>query len=149
MPKHPSTSKPAKKHAQYPPSLWVSKLPATIFPRGPRALYLYMAAFPSGICYLFNYRLAAKFAVTIRTIRRWKTWLRKHRLIHTWWPDSLRPRITIHHYSSFHAWITTMAIPTPQKNAPKLRLTQAEKDARRRKLLKQILSTSRRTKLSP
>jgi hypothetical protein len=128
---------------------WIARVPAKVFPRGPRALYCYIAAFPTGCCYLFNYRLAQKFHVSIRTIRRWKTWLIAHSLAHIWWETPRRPRIICHHFKSAPQWIMRMAIPNPQKYLKKHPLTNAQKEARRRQLIKQLVPKRRRTTLSP
>lgn len=128
---------------------WIGRVPARIFPRGPRALYCYIAAFPTGCCYLFNYRLAQKFHVSIRTIRRWKSWLIRHSIAHIWWETTTKPRIICHHFKSAPDWITRMAIPNPQKYLKNHPMTKAQKDARRQLLLKQLLANPRRTNLTP
>ena len=137
----PSAKTPSKALTPY----WVYRLPPSIFPRGPRSFYAYLCSFPTGCCYLFSYRLAAKFHVSERTIRRWRSWLRKHHLCHTWWESSTRPRIICHHYASFYSWITEMALPKPTKFAPKLHLTIAQKEARRQAFIAQLFSTKGRT----
>lgn len=128
---------------------WIARVPAHVFPRGPRALYCYIAAFPTGCCYLFNYRLAEKFHVSIRTIRRWKSWLIAHQLAHIWWQTTRQPRIICHHFKSAPDWITKMAIPNPGNHLKSQPLSKAQKDARRQLLLRQLLAKPRRTKLSP
>lgn len=110
--------------------IWIAQMPAKVFPRGPRAFYCYLCAFKSGTCFLFNYRLAQKFHVSVRTIRRWRSWLVKHKLIHTWYLDPKHPRINCHHYKSFHAWLIAMAIPKPPKKPGDRPMTRAQKEAR-------------------
>jgi len=122
------------------PAYWCSRLPTSAFPRGPRALYSYLCGFPSGICYLFNYRLAAKFHVSIRTIRRWRSWLTKHSLIHVFWESTSRPRIVVHRYASFQAWLAAMASSKYQKRPASFSLSPKDFDARVRLLRSQLLS---------
>lgn len=128
---------------------WIAQLPATIFPRGPRAFYCYLCAFKSGTCFLFNYRLAQKFHVTTRTIRRWRSWLVKHKLIHTWWLDSKHPRINCHHFKSFNAWLAAMALPKKRRGRSVAPLTRAEKQARIRDFRRALFAIPGRTTLSP
>jgi len=109
---------------------WISQLPARVFPRGPRALYCYLCAFKSGTCFLFNYRLAAKFYVSTRTIHRWRAWLIKHKLAHTWYLDPKHPRLNCHHYKTFNAWLAAMALPKKSHKIPKIKLSQDEKQRR-------------------
>lgn len=131
------------------PPKWIAQLPPKVFPRGPRALYCYLCAFKSGTCFLFNYRLAAKFYVSIRTIQRWKSWLISHRLCHTWFLDPKHPRINCHHYKSFHAWLGAMALPKSTRRIPRPHMTQSQKQARIRLLKRQLFGFSPMTKLSP
>jgi len=120
-------------------------MPARVFPRGPRALYCYLCAFKSGTCFLFNYRLAQTFHVSIRTIRRWRSWLRDHKLIHTWYLDPKHPRINVHHYKTYLAWLSAMAFPRRRRGDPRPPLSRAEKDARRRKMERALWATYRRS----
>jgi hypothetical protein len=142
----PSNSPPTKQNI---PPFWVHRLPAKIFPRGPRALYSYLCAFPSGVCYLFTYRLAQKFHVSDRTIRRWRSWLTRHNLCHTFWESTTRPRIVPHHFKNPHAWLIRMATPGPARQIKKTHLNFKEKEARRQLILRQLALLSGRTKLSP
>ena len=137
--KDPKTTRP----------LWIAQLPARVFPRGPRALYCYLCAFKSGTCFLFNYRLAQKFHVSTRTIIRWRSWLIKHQLAHTWYLDPKHPRLNCHHYKSFRAWVAAMAMPPKLHKIKGTRLTEKEKQARIRKFKAQILGFSKMPKLSP
>lgn len=121
---------------------WIAQLPARVFPRGPRALYCYLCAFKSGTCFLFNYRLAQKFYVSTRTIRRWRSWLIKHKLAHTWYLDPKHPRINCHHYKTFNGWLAAMALPAKTHKTPRTTLSDAEKQARIRKLKAQLLGFS-------
>lgn len=127
---------------------WIAQLPSTVFPRGPRAFYCWLCAFKSGTCFLFNYRLAEKFGVSVRTIRRWRTWLRDHQLLHTWWLDKNHPRINCHHYRTFNAWLAAMALPKKRKKAFQPRLSPAEKRARVRAFRKALFFKGGGTKLS-
>src|SRR3989304_2632956 len=142
----PSNSPPTKQNL---PPFWVHRLPARIFPRGPRALYSYLCAFPSGVCYLFSYRLAQKFHVSDRTIRRWRSWLIRHNLCHTFWETTSLPRIVPHHFKNPRDWLIRMATPGTARQAKKTRLNAQEKDARRQAILRQLESMKGRTKVSP
>jgi hypothetical protein len=156
LPRSPAENKSLPKKAANPqresynmPPFWVHRLSAKIFPRGPRALYSYLCAFPSGVCYLFAYRLALKFHVSVRTIRRWRHWLTKHKLCHTFWESTSRPRIVPHHFKNAHAWLLRMAEPGSARQAKKIRLSTKEKEDRRQAMLRQLALLSGRTKLSP
>lgn len=129
---------PSKKSPPVNPA-WLAQLPARVFPRGPRALYCYLCAFKSGTCFLFNYRLAAKFYVSTRTIHRWRAWLIKHKLAHTWYLDPKHPRLNVHHYKTFRAWLAAMALPKSTHKVPSVKLTAAEKQARIRKMRRELL----------
>jgi len=128
---------------------WIAQIPAKVFPRGPRALYCYLCAFKSGTCFLFNYRLAAKFHVSIRTIRRWRSWLVKHKLIHTWYFDSKHPRINCHHYPTLINWMAAMATPKKTRGVPPARLTAAQRQAKIQSNRRALLAMSGRTTMSP
>jgi len=121
------------------PPKWIAQLPAKVFPRGPRALYCYLCAFKSGTCFLFNYRLAAKFSVSTRTIQRWKKWLIRHQLAHTWWLDHKHPRINCHHYKTFRDWLCAMALPKKRHKIKNPRMSEAQKQARIREVKRQLL----------
>lgn len=128
-------AKPARR-----PAYWTARLPSSVFPRGPRALYCYLAAFPKGACCLFNYRLASKFGVSVRTIRRWRSWLKQHQLIHTWWETPRKPRIIVHRYNKFSQWLTAMALPAKRSKIPADQLSQDEKSQRIREFKRAFLS---------
>lgn len=107
---------PAKKNKPYPPRpLWLCKLSWRTFPRGPRALYIYLAAFTTGQCWLYNYRLAATFDVSPRSIQLWLAWLTRFALIHIYWLHGKQRRIVIHHYRNSYAWLAAAALPKPKK----------------------------------
>lgn len=129
--------------------IWIAQIPAKVFPRGPRALYCYLCAFKSGTCFLFNYRLAQKFHVSVRTIRRWKSWLVKHRLIHTWYLDPKHPRINCHHFKSFRGWLAAMALPKNSKIKGGKPMTRREKERRIHDFRRALLGFPGGTKLSP
>lgn len=116
-----------------------------MFPRGPRAFYCWLCGFKSGTCVLFNYRLAEKFHVSVRTIRRWRSWLNAHHLIHVWWLDKSHPRINCHHYGSFNAWLSAMALPKARKKAFQPRLNQKQKQARIRAFRRALFAHTPRT----
>jgi len=129
----------------HPRPTWIAQMPPRIFPRGPRAFYCYLCAFKSGTCFLFNYRLAAKFHVSTRTIRRWRSWLVNHKLIHTWYLDPKHPRINVHHYKTFQAWLTAMAIPKRHKLDSHPPLSKSDKEERVRAFRRALFAIPKRT----
>jgi len=140
-------AKPTKPRPPRP--LWLKKLSWRVFPRGPRGFYCYLAAFPTGQCWLYNYRLQAKFDVSRATIHRWLAWLNKMSLIHIYWIHGTHRRIVCHHFKNSHAWLAAAALPKPKKhprryplrtagNLPWANQTQTQFEARRQQLIRQL-----------
>jgi len=98
------------------PTQWLKRLSWRVFPRGPRSLYCYLRAFPTGQCWLYNYRLANTFDVTERTIQLWLRWLKRHSLVHVYWKNGKTRVIVVHHFKSSYAWLTYAALPRPKKS---------------------------------
>jgi hypothetical protein len=141
--------KKGKKSSSFRP-IWLKRLSWRIFPRGPRGLYCYLAAFSTGQCWLYNYRLAATFDVTIRTIQLWLAWLNRRALIHTYWIHGEHRRIVAHHYKNATQWLAAAALPKPKKKSRRYKLrtagnlswadqTQAQFEARRQAQLSKLL----------
>jgi hypothetical protein len=122
-----------------------------MFPRGPRSLYCYLAAFTTGQCWLYNYRLALTFDVTSRTIQLWLAWLTRFGLVHIYWLDGKHRRIVCHHFRNYKDWLAAAAIHKPKRkprryrtrsagNLPWAAQTPAQWEARRQLLLSQLKS---------
>jgi hypothetical protein len=129
--------------------LWLKNLTWRTFPRGPRAIYCYLAAFSTGQCWLYNYRLAATFDVSPRTIQLWLAWLTRMSLIHVYWIHGRQRRIVAHHYRNTTQWLAAAALPKPRKkarryalprgiNLPWSPLTKPEFERRRQSLLRSL-----------
>jgi len=139
--------KPQK--TKYRRPLWLKKLSWRVFPRGPRGLYCYLAAFPTSQCWLYNYRLQAKFDVCERTVDRWLAWLNRMSLVHIYYIHGIQRRIVCHHFKNSHAWLAAAALPKPKKkhrqyklrtvgNLPWAEQTKVQFEARRQELLRQL-----------
>lgn len=139
----------SKKSSSHRP-LWLKRLSWRTFPRGPRGLYCYLAAFSTGQCWLYNYRLAITFDVTKRTIQLWIAWLTRHGLLHIYWIHGQSRRIVCHHFRNTTQWLAAAALTKPKKkrrryplrtagNLPWAQQTQAQFEARRQAQLRKLL----------
>lgn len=105
-----------KRKAPKPPAQWLHHVNARTFPYGPRCLYRYLCSFPSRKCWLYNYRLALQFHVSVRSIQYWLKWLKDSNLVGLVYPRSSGvtfdgyarngPRIIkVHHFRHAPQWI--------------------------------------------
>lgn len=100
---------------------WLAKVPATIFPDGPKSLYTYLLVFGASGCWQYNCRLAERFQKEERTIRRWLNWLKSHRLIYIHQPYNRRRRIIAYNYNEQLEWFTNYILK------PKSAINRADK----------------------
>jgi len=132
---------------------WCLSLSSTDFPRGPLRLYSYLCAFPTGVCWLYNYRLARQFDISNDTARRWLRWLDRHALIRRYRHKQTQRRIAAVRFDSLEAWLVATTAqqlvpknPNPQRpsrdKAAWSDLSPAQFEARRQRLLGQLLPFS-------
>lgn len=121
--------------------LWLKRISPHVFPWGPRNLYCYLCAFRSGQCWLYNYRLAAKMGVSIRTIQLWLAWLKNHHLVHIFWLRGRQRRIVVDRYANSHDWVIAQLTFRALKPVPKSRLSGDRFEQARQRNIRAILLT--------
>lgn len=147
------------------PPRWVNKLTPHQFPWCYRNFYNYLCRFPSRECCLYNYRLADRFGVSTRQIKRWLAWLVAHALVgrslrfvdpphrHASYLYTKR-RIIVNHYPTAEAWLIALTKYALRKTARKHRLaptqntdwsnlTPAQQTARKDHLKRQLFALAR------
>jgi len=87
---------------------WVRRMNRTVIPTSVRNFYIYLCVFGPDSCWLWNWRLAKRFGVSKRQIRRWLHWLKANNLI--WIEKPFGPQRKIHprYFGSAKNWLESI-----------------------------------------
>lgn len=124
---------------------WIYKMHRKLIPRGPRDLYTYLCVFGPESCWLWNWRLAKKFGVTKRTIRRWLKWLKDENLIHISKPFGKDRKIHPHYYGTPEAWLVSTVLFRTGKTSKKIKYHRKVFEQKRQRNIQALLWNSDRT----
>jgi len=111
---------------------WIFQVPERVLPSGPKMLYQYLCFFDRKGNWEYNYRLAKRFGVTERAIRKWIHWLKFEGLITVVQPFNRRRRLWPVLHGSRIDWFKSQCLAEAQKKLKKAymgqEMTRAERD---------------------
>lgn len=139
----PGEKKPPPKKYRCP--WWIFKLSHRVIPGSVRELYAYLCIFGQTGNWQWDCRLAKKYGVTDRTIRRWLHWLKANKLIWIENPFGRSRRIHAIYYADSVKWLDGQLF---KKATIKTHPSSKEFEDSRRRNMRAILPAQGRTKMS-
>ena len=107
-------AKKTEKPKYYAP-FWVRRMNHTVIPTSVRNFYIYLCVFGPDSCWLWNWRLAKRFGVSKRQIRRWLHWLKENNLIWIEKPYGAQRKIHPRYHKNAMEWLKSIPFREPSK----------------------------------